>query len=184
MNRRILILTCILITRLDPVEAVSAQTMDQEYKVKAAFLYNFLKTVTWPDRDETGPYRIGLLGEDRFQDAFDPIKGKTVRDRAVVVQRFSQAEQRTEVLRQCHILFIGASEKETLAQILQAVHGAPVLTVGETGGFLETGGMINFIPGAEKGEFEIHLSVCQAVGLGVSSKLLRIARRVLQDESS
>ena len=70
-----------------------------------------------------------------------------------------------------------------MREILGAVREFSVLTVGESDRFLENGGLINFMPGAEKGEFEINLTAAQHVGLKISSKVLRIAHRVVQEDS-
>ena len=53
----------------------------------------------------------------------------------MVVKHVANADE----YKRCHILFISASEKERLREILNAVKDAPVLTVGETEQFLSAG---------------------------------------------
>jgi hypothetical protein len=60
-----------------------------EYKVKAAFLLNFTKFVTWPPaafEREQSPVSICVLGEDPFGRALDQIvDGEAVNGRKVVI---------------------------------------------------------------------------------------------------
>jgi hypothetical protein len=53
----------------------------------------------------------------------------------------------------------------------------PVLTVGETERFTQTGGMINFIMEGNKIRFEINDETAKKAGLKISSKLLSLALR-------
>jgi hypothetical protein len=172
-------------------------SVSREYQIKAAFLYNFLKTVEWPEEvisDGNEPMVIGIIGKDHFGEAFDPIKGKSVKGRKVIVKRFEglsqvdessdDAEDESKALRKCHLLFVCSSEQKTFGEIIKSVKGHSVLTVSEVDNFLEAGGIINFIPSAEKGEFEINLAVAKRVRLKISSKLLRIAKRVIEEKPS
>jgi hypothetical protein len=159
----------------------------REYKIKAAFLYNFLRTVDWPEgrfSDGNEPWVIGIVGKDPFGAIFDQAADKTVRGRPVVIKRFPGIQGDIAVQadegRKCHLLFVCRSEQASLSSVLQTMAGDGVLTVGEGQGFLEMGGCINFIPTADKGDFEINLDACKRARLEVSSKLIRIAQRVVQ----
>src|SRR5439155_7453719 len=97
---------------------------------------------------------IGVIGEDPFGAILDEVlQGKTCcHDRKLVVRRFQRIENVTE----CHVLFISSSEEARLADILQTLDGASVLTVGEMDGFAERGGMIGFHREGNKMRFEIN----------------------------
>ena len=80
-----------------------------EYQVKAAFIYNFAKFVEWPAEalPENRPFVIGIIGHDPFGGLiYEAVSGKTVRDRKIVVNRFSKIEDAVD----SHILFIGDSD--------------------------------------------------------------------------
>ncbi|MBC8097745.1 MAG: YfiR family protein, partial [Akkermansiaceae bacterium] len=79
---------------------------------------------------------------------------------------------------QCHVLFIDASEKERLQEIIPKVKNLPVLTVGESDEFLEAGGIIKFIKKENKVRFEVDLNASRLAGLQISSKLLSLAEVV------
>lgn len=151
-----------------------AQTSD-ENQVKAAFLYNFLKFVDWPDQsfaDDNSPFIIGMVGSDGFNDAIDQaISGKTANGRSIVTKRFPSAK----TLTYCHVLFISSSERGNFRRILTAA-GPGVLTVSDTERFTQSGGIINFTIVESKVRFEINKTAAERAGLRISSKLLSLAR--------
>jgi len=79
----------------------------------------------------------------------------------------------------CQVLFISRSERERVPQILAAVKGSPVLTVGDTKGFADDGVIINFVLEGSKVRFEINTDSADRAGLKISSKLLQLAKRIV-----
>jgi len=75
----------------------------------------------------------------------------------------------------CQILFVSSSEKKNFPEIIRHLQGMPVLTVAETDGFLEAGGMINFVEQDGKIRFQISDTAAKAAHLKISSKLLSLA---------
>jgi len=184
----ILILSAlVLFVGLITTQAYAESTQSKEYQVKAAFLYNFIKFVDWPK--EKIVYRndtivMGIIGKDPFKKAFESVRNKKIKGKKLVVERFAAFEKikDKDVLKKCHVLFICASEKEDLPEIIKALNDSPVLTVGETSGFLESGGIINFLMEEKKIRFEINLSASKKAKLKISSKLLRLAKRVIKEK--
>ena len=179
----------------------------REYKIKAAFIYNFIKFVKWPEEANEGSEKtskdddtitIGIIGKDPFGDAFEPVKGKPVRGRKIVVKQFGEfrrlvndksndkakSEANIEALRQCQLLFTCSSEKKDTDRIIEIVRGHNVLTIGETDGFVEAGGIVNFILEEKKLIFEVNLIASKRANLEISSKLLRVAKRVITEKTS
>lgn len=153
-----------------------AQQAYREYDVKAAFLYNFVKFVEWPAsafRDDRSPIEICVYGTDPFGQSLDGVvKGETVGGRGLAIRRpasFAGFEG-------CHVLFVAASERARVSEVLAAVGGRPVLTVGDADGFLRAGGMINFVLDKGRVRFRINEAPAQRVRLTISSKLLRLAQ--------
>jgi hypothetical protein len=159
-----------------PVRADS--TTPTEYEVKAAFIYNFAKYVRWPEASTsqtTKPFVIGVIGRDPFGRALDDtIRGQNVQGRAVSVKRFGKVEEVAD----CDILFISSSEKNNLPRILEVLHKAPVLTIGDMDRFAERGGMINLTTEEARVRFEINVEAAERAGLKPGSQLLRLARIV------
>lgn len=159
---------------------LNAQAPDNllEYQVKAAFLLNFAKFVEWPAaafRAFDAPVTICVAGDDPFGAILDrTVEGELVNNRAVKAQRLLPDGD----LRSCHILFISRSERERFAEIVSRLRGSSVLTVSELPGFVDAGGMIEFIVEEGKARFYINAATAAAGGLRLSSRLLRVAKEV------
>lgn len=153
-----------------------------EYDVKAAFLYNFVKFVTWPDhafQDRDQPVMLCLAGVDPFAGALDGlVEGERAGDRALVVERLPSP---AAPVSRCHLLFVPGSEHRRQRQWLAAAAGAPVLTVGETADFLEAGGIVQFVLEEQHVRFEIHPAPAEASGLLLNARLLQVARIVTME---
>lgn len=149
-----------------------------EYQVKAAYLYNFTKFIDWPATNfasADAPIVIGIVGEDPFGKTLDDlVKGESVRGHPLVVKRLEPGED----WRGCQVLFISQTEKNQMPALLQQLKSNPVLTVGDSNGFAEQGGMINFVIVQEKVKLEINPEAATEAGLQISSKLLKLARIV------
>lgn len=153
-----------------------AQTQSpSEYEVKAIFLYRFAKFIEWPESNSPGPICIGIVGQDPFGDTLDGVvKGKSVNGRPFAIKRFKPGQQ----VRDCHIVFISSSEGKRLRSVLSELQGGRVLTVSETRGFCQTGGVINFELVDESVRLEINIDAAERAGLRMSSRLLGVARIV------
>lgn len=153
-----------------------AQEVEPEYELKAAFLYNFVKFVDWPPEafaGEKSPLTICVYGKDPFGKSLDgAVQGERLGERSLLVQRPEALEE----LRGCHVLFVGRSERQRLPEVLGQVEGTPVLTVGDTDGFLRAGGIINFVLEDNKVRFLINVDAAERSRLRLSSKLLRLAK--------
>lgn len=161
--------------------ALAADNSSLEYKVKAAFLYNFAKFVSWPTEqlpEPDSPIIVGVVGEDPFGDILDDtVKGKRIDGRKILVRRFASGED----LRKCHVLFISRSLRDSLDSILAGLKPGHVLAVSETEKFAQRGGIINFIVVNDTVKFEINLEAAENAGLKISSKLSRVARVIKSD---
>jgi hypothetical protein len=157
---------------------VLAQEALPEYQVKAAYLFNFLKFVEYPREsfaDPLAPIIIGVVGEDPFGNALPQVViGKTVQGRDLVIHVYRPGED----LRGAHILFISASERKKLPMILSSLNGSCVLTVSDTAGFLDAGGMIQFVNENDRVRFAINVDATSRAKLKMSSKLLSLAKVV------
>ena len=147
--------------------AASGPENHLEYQVKAAFLYNFLKFVEWPEQAGDAPLLMCVQGRDAFGGYLeDAVHGKKVNGRDVVVRRVAHLSEAHD----CHLLFVPNSEFRRSAIGVQA----GMLTVGESAGFLEAGGAINFYIENDRVRFEIRPESARQAGLHVSAQLLKL----------
>lgn len=149
-----------------------AQSVELEYQVKASYLYNFVRFVTWP-HDVFGSdnrFNLCVVGAERFGRTLDSLAGEQVENRKIVILRLEQSSQARAA--RCHLLFIAAGLG---AEGIDAERG--MLTISESAGFLNRGGMINLIENRGRIRFEINQAAAQRAGLAVSSRLLDLATK-------
>ena len=154
-----------------------AREQATEADVKAAFLYNFTRYIEWPPAAFYGPadpFRICVASDAEFRRRVQSlIAGETAHGRPLELIVPGRSD-----LQRCHILFVGRTEAARVGVMLAATSDRPVLTVGETPGFLEKGGAVLFDVENHRVRFDINPGAATRVGLTVSSKLLRVARHV------
>lgn len=149
-----------------------------EPEVKALCLLNFTKYVTWPG--DTFPasdssLRIGVISHSKLADDLEKVsKGKVIAGHEIRILELKPDGDWSK----CQILFVGADAKSEFAEILSKAGKLPILTVGERDGFLEAGGVINFVKKDNKVRFEVDLNAAHQAGLQISSKLLSLADAV------
>ncbi len=149
----------------------------REYRIKAAFLYNFAKFTVWPAAafaDAKAPLRLCVLGEDPFHGALAALEGRTVKNRPIVASRLES----TDSPEKCHLLFVSASEHGRLGTILKSLRGMPVLAIGDTPGFARSGGIIRLETLDNRVRFEINVGAAQHAELKIDSRLLKLGRIV------
>lgn len=142
--------------------------------VKATYLYKFAPFVTWPPPSAANaPFMICVVGSD-------PFGGQL--DRAVANQTFGARPYQVVRLETiaagsgCDIAYLGGGAKQSVAAALDAVKGAPVLTITEDGPNKGMGsGMISFKMQAGKVRFRVDQVAASQSGLQISSKLLNLA---------
>ncbi|MEO5821625.1 MAG: YfiR family protein [Vicinamibacteraceae bacterium] len=155
---------------------VHAQFDDQQ--VKAAFVLNFLKFVTWPQAAATpeAPIDVVVLGADDLAKALARASaGQQVAGRAIAVRSVRKAG---DIAGTPQLLFIGASERDRLPVLLRQFEGHPVLTVGDANGYGSAGVVLNFYSSDSRIRFEANTTAAARAGLQISSHLLRLARIV------
>jgi hypothetical protein len=79
----------------------------------------------------------------------------------------------------CQIIFVTRSEAKKYAKVLDAARTGRGLTVGETADFLDAGGMVALFTEGMAPAFEVNLEAVTAAKLKLSSRMLALARRVV-----
>jgi hypothetical protein len=156
-----------------------AQTANEEYRVKAAFIFHFAQLVDWPPDEQTGAENSLLLctlGADPFQGTLEgTVAGKAIGNRVIRVRHLGEPQD----MQACQILFLGRAQSKRIPTLVADLHNAPILTVGETAGFLDAGGMICFLLEENKVRFDINLDAAESAKLKIGSRLLILAEHVV-----
>lgn len=154
---------------------------DRELQIKAAYLLNFAKLVTWPETvEEPSRFQIAVLGDPYlWQECRSELVGKRVDGKRISVTAFS-FEDALEAAPATRILYVGDCEPERLDELIAALGDRPILLVGDRPGFCDRGGSIGLLKQEDGFQFEINRRLELRSGMTINSRLLRLAQRVIQ----
>lgn len=154
-----------------------ARGQGTEHDVKADMLWKIAKFVDWPEAafNRSGQLVFAILGEDELAAVLaSSLSTRTINGKQVFV-RFVRRPQDAQG---AQILYVSASERERLPEVLRALEGTSTLTVADVPGFVAHGGMVDFISEADRVRFQINPGRAQRAGLKISAKLLALAKVV------
>ena len=148
-----------------------------EANVKAVFLFNFTKYVTWPASTigERSPseVRICVTANDEFFSLLKAaVEGEAIDGKPldpVALEGLDDAKT-------CQILYVGEAQTPDAKAWLSMVRSGQVLTVAD--GALNDETVITFVRDDNRIRFDINRVAADRRNLNVSAKLLRLARKV------
>ena len=161
---RLLLLLPVLLLLTQPALA------NREYQLKAAFIYNFIKFVEWPNSPD--PIKVGVLGEDPFKGELNKLETKPVGNRSIKVTQLKSLSD----ARYCQVVF--TADLDLAKKLVKEVAGQPVLTVSDTPDFSPQGGCITLMSSRNRIRFSINTNTLKNAGLKASSKLLGLAEKL------
>jgi hypothetical protein len=153
-------------------------------EVKADMLWNIAKFIKWPEEafaKGESDFVFTILGDDSLAEALAAnLSTKTLSGRPVFVRVVGRAQDVVG----SQIVYIAASALARFPDVARQLHGVAALTVANAPGFVEAGGMVDFVADDESVRFEIHQARAEKAGLKISARLLAIARVVDSDPSA
>jgi uncharacterized protein DUF4154 len=159
----------LLLALLPTMMAAGMPEMADEYQVKAAMIYNLTKFIEW--EQPVPSIQVCILGQNPF--------GVSLQQAIAGKPGFSLKEiPDVEHTGECRVLFVSSSETKRAFPILQKLNGTGLLTVGDTAGFAERGGVVNLVLDAGRVRMEINVDAANRQHLRISSKVLSLARIV------
>jgi hypothetical protein len=172
---RLRLLSVISILLLIASAQAAEVPMPRESQLQAVFLYRFTLFVDWPDsvfKHAESPLNFCIFGQHQFGN----VLNLTVKDELYKTTRPMQILylSQLELLTQCHLLFISASEAAQIKTILQQVSQLPILTVSNQTDFITMGGMIEFYSRNNRVRFMINPETVRKQNLRVNANLLRV----------
>jgi YfiR/HmsC-like len=146
--------------------------------IEASYLYKFAHFVTWPAAGFPGPGAplvICVQGDDPFGPMLDRLVAyRLVSGHPFTVKRLARLEAGSG----CQIAYVGGGPAQTPVQALQAVDGAPVLTVTDEARGAPGQGIVNLVLSRGRVRFSIDAAQAGRNGVEISSKLLVLALAV------
>lgn len=165
LMRSLFIVLCLLFLS----KTYADTTAVDEYKIRAGYLFNFTKFITWANTNSES-FNICILGNDPFGELIDPIEQRTAFNLPIKLFRLTAINKEQH----CHIVYLSAGMNARLA----GANVKNMLVVGEENIFVTQGGMIAFVKKEDKIKLHINLKLLQQSGLKVSAKLLEVSEIV------
>lgn len=158
-----------------------------EYKIKIAFIYNFLKFVDWPGDNapkKTNTATVCILGDRAFSNYFRDLQNTHKQDLTITITDSIPGNN----VSACHVLFVGKDDEDNASSFLASARHRPVLTISEAKDFADMGGIIEIVKvGKNVGLFSkdrinlrINLKAAEASNLNIDARLLQIAAEVIK----
>ena len=170
------IFACLLFTVvLAPHDARAQLSGASQYDVEAVYLYHFAKFVRWPAGSPGASLNICVDAQKIFVDALTKVvAGERIDSRPLHVQTIQRPGDETS----CNMLFLDATAKGHLDELLAATSGKPILTVSDIPDFLARGGMIQLFLIHDRMRFSVDLTPIARSKIALSSELLKVAATV------
>ena len=147
-----------------------------EYDVKAAYLYNFAKFITWPNEQKNSnkDFIFTVYKNEAFAKVLtEVVKNRKIKGRSCKVTLVNKPED----ISNCNILFISNVSNIELKNIISKINSKSIVSVGDNiEDFCLKGGIINFTSKQSKKRFEINVNVANKKKIKISSKLIVLAK--------
>lgn len=154
----------------------NADELSREYRIKAAYLYNLTKFITWPDEKgwpTEAPITLCVYGFNPFESYLDKLSQRTAKNRQIAVRYLSDPNE----LASCQLVFISQYNTRS-AETLKRISELPVLTVGDDPDFIVHNGLISLIAVGNNVQMNIQLTHARQTGFVVSANLLEIVHKI------
>ncbi len=149
-----------------------------EGKIKAALIYNFMRFVDWPaEYSITG--ELCVLGhKQEYHDALLFLSRRELKNTTISLRILSS--KKLNNIKSCQVVFVTSDASEQQKQNVLQLAGKSTLIIGDETSFLGNSGMINFVKKQQKIGFEVNLANVHAANIRISSKVLRLAEKVIK----
>ena len=157
-----------------PVNA--EDSLSKEDKLKAAYIWNFIDFINWPDLglDKLpSEIRICIDGSNDFVEFFRQLVGN---------RRVGKLQHSVEVLqlkeaRKCELIYVREANKTTALKLVGAKSlDEDTVIVADTSSIYFPGAAIMFYQENKKLRFEVDLERINTLNVDISSELLKLAR--------
>lgn len=150
-----------------------------EFRLKARYLARLAQFVEWPEerfKGESAPIEIAVLDPSPFGRALErELRGRRVGKRPIRLRRISKLA----TLGNAHVLFISSMAEQAHCQRNSLPAGKGLLVVGESKGFAQRGGGVEFAIVDNAIRFRINRHAAEQAELKLHSQLLKIAIEVI-----
>jgi hypothetical protein len=159
-------------------DLAAAQTKPTEPQMKAAFLYNFVKFIEWPDVLAAEPITVCVFGSPAVAES---LRAAT-QERRGQDRDLSVAQVTSEIVpKNCQLVYVAGTEERGARKWLAALTGSTAFSVSDFARFAKLGGVANFFVEDGRLRFAVNVDAARRTGLRISSRLLALAT-IVKDE--
>lgn len=170
------LLICLFLLGLQDCSAKKGEGF-QESQVKSVFLYNLTKFITWPGEQQSLPkrkFQIGILGIHNFNSTLEKVvENEKVGDREIQLVFWDSLDHVNWST--LDMLFVGKDFLQDFELIRNTCRAKKILTVGDSEGFCQQGGMVNLLTENRRMKLEINIDEIAPSGFMVSGNVLKLA---------
>lgn len=142
-------------------------------KLKAAYVFNFLKFTQWPESLRPKPKLTLCLANatPELERAFATLEGRQINSQQLVVRNLGNHYESAG----CQVLFLHQGGAPLSLHQLSR-RNPELLTIGDDENFIQQGGLIALIEDQGHLQFDINLAQLRHAHFRISAQLLKLAR--------
>ena len=155
-----------------------AAERSDENEVKAAVIYNLLLFVDWPAQASPGGnFHLCVMDDGALTTALRRHEGRAVHGQALRIHRVGTTPEELDA---CAAAMVEAGNPGVLARLVALAHSRALLVIAEGAGAAERGAAVGLRTDGGRVTFDINHGVMKKSGLLPSSKILRLARTLIE----
>lgn len=149
----------------------------QEYKLKAAYLFNFARFISFPSeamQEKSEVLNFCVIGPNPFSNILSKLESKRINNRQIQVHYLN--DRPSEL--QCHLAFFSKSTENRMDTLDWTKPGKHTINVSDMPGFVDAGGDVEFVVRRDRLQFIINNTVLMEKGLRPRASLLELAAEI------
>lgn len=151
-----------------------AQSLNEE-SLKANYILRFVDFVRW-ERPTNNPSKIGVINDSSlFRELSSVAEKKSSPTRSFAVIEIKNSSNLSKDLEGLDMIYVGRDQQQNLQRIVELSRKGSIITVSSEPGFLEAGGLIEFVTMQNRLRFSLNLIEVDSYNVGLSSKLAQLA---------
>ncbi|MBI4646787.1 MAG: DUF4154 domain-containing protein [Bacteroidia bacterium] len=163
-----IVTTFFLIYIVLPLFSQGQQYTNEE--IKAAFIFNFAKYITWKNENTIKTFGIGVIGPEKMQSTFQSVcsKRKLKNDAPILIIQIDDIQN----IPYTHILYVDKTHCEDLPEIIKNIKKNTLIVSDNCAD--EQNIMINFTDADPKKKFELNIRNILFADLEISRKIVTL----------
>lgn len=147
---------------------------NSELDLKAVFIGRFSKFITWPKKSRE-KFIITVIDTNPFDNKLDKLyKDKKIKNKPIEIRYVTSIDE----IKESDILFITIKNPKEIKKVLEYARKNSILTVSDSDGFAQRGGIIQIDFVMRKVKLKINNIASKEANLKISSSLLNISEVV------